>query len=117
MGDTAGTVVDRHLEAFASGDIKRILANYAADASIVTATKIYRGTKEIELLFSGLCAEFCVEGVEFELLFRWSDDSKAVFNWQATTKKRRYLLGTDTVAIEDGKITFQSAASYATPLA
>ena len=114
MSDKTKAVLDSHLNAFGSGNVDAILANYAPDAVIMFPGGKKTGHPEIRGMFEGLVAEFGQPGVTFELLNSDATGDTAFIVWKAETGKAVSELGNDTYVIQDGKIVMQTVAAKTT---
>ena len=114
--DVAATrqfMADR-LAAFGSGNVEALLAQYRADAVVITPEGTLRGANQIRGMIEGVVGEFAVPGVKFELLHQAAEGPVANFVWKAETLKNVYDLGVETYLLEDGKVAFQTFAAKAT---
>ncbi len=110
-----GKVLDHHLQAFGSGDMDAILADYNADSVLIKPGGPLRGHDELRPLFQALFTEFAKPGATFEISQRVIEDEVAYIVWTAETVDNVYELGTDTFVVQDGKIITQSFAAKVTP--
>lgn len=110
----------RHVQAFRSGRIREIMADFAEHAVLVTADGALQGRREIRPLYEELLGEFGnidagdspgiipdVIQVRNDMLF---------ITWHAESRQRIFDFGTDTFLIHDGLIQRQSIA-FSTPRA
>jgi len=113
-GPTAD-VLGRHLESFGKGDVAGLVADYAADAKIITAMGTLEGTDAIKGLFDGMTAEFAKPGMKFEMKHMTVEGDVAYFVWSGETADNTYELAADTLIIVDGKIKTQTFDAKVTP--
>jgi ketosteroid isomerase-like protein len=104
------TVLDHHLDAFASQDLEEIMVDYAEDSTVVTNLGVYRGLDGIEELFVGLFEEFSQDGTTLEVDDTIVEDDFAYLLWHAETPDQVYEFCTDTFYIPENTIEFQTYA-------
>ena len=108
-------VIDHHLQTFSKGDLKGVLADYAADAIFFTSEGPLRGLDAIRPLFQTMIAEFAKPGATFTMKQQFVAGDYAYILWTAETADKVYELGTDTFVVQGGKIVAQSFTSKTTP--
>jgi len=108
-------VLDRHLQCFAAGDLKGILADYAPGAVLFTPDGPLKGVDQIRSLFQAIFAEFGKPGASFSMKQQFVEGDYAYILWTAETADNVYEMGTDTFIVRDGKIVAQSFAGKITP--
>ncbi len=112
---TTRAVVDNHLKCFGEGDLDGLMADYAADAVLLTAQGVLRGPSAIRPLLAAMIAEFSQHGTVFSLESLHVEGEHAFISWTARTPVQRYELATDTFCVLDGRIAVQSFAARTTP--
>jgi ketosteroid isomerase-like protein len=108
-------ILDHHLKCFGEGDLKGILADYAADATLFTPGGPLKGTDAIGRLFEGMFSEFGKPGATFAMKTQTVEGDCAYIVWSAETADNVYELATDTFFVQNGKIAAQSFAGKITP--
>ena len=101
-------VFDDHWNAILSGNMGRILSDYALDAVFVTPGNLARGHGEIEEVFTRIDSDLGTMAIEQESVT--VGDSIILFEWSGKTAVGRIAQGTDTFYIEHGLIQFQTLA-------
>ncbi len=112
---TTEDVLDHHLEMFGAGDLDGIMADYAADAVLITDTDTFEGREEIRAMYEELLPEFDDESVSFSLDEQTVADDVAFIAWHAETPDNVYEYATDTFVIRDGEIVTQTLGADITP--
>ncbi len=108
-------VVQHHLDAFGSGDMKEMMADYSDESVIITPVGEVRGMAAIQSMFEGLFAEFAKPGASFSLQKFVVEGAVAYILWSAESADNVYEVGTDTFVVEDGKIAVQTFAAKVVP--
>jgi ketosteroid isomerase-like protein len=108
-------VVNRHLKCFGEGDLKGILADYAAGAVVFTPNGPLKGVDAIRSMYEQVFAEFGKTGTTFSLTLQSFEGDYGYILWSAETADNVYEVGTDTFVVRDGRIAMQSFAWKATP--
>jgi ketosteroid isomerase-like protein len=108
-------VLNHHLQAFGTGDLKGILEDYTDESVIITPDGVLRSQEEMARFFEALFTEFAKPGASFSMDQQVIEHETAYIAWRAETADNVYELGTDTFWIHDGKILVQTYASKTTP--
>jgi ketosteroid isomerase-like protein len=114
-GSTARTVLDRHLAAFAAGDLDALLSDYSEASILFTAGGPLVGIGAIRGFMSPLFTEFAKPGAKFDLARMDVAGDVGFIVWSAKTADNVYELATDTFVVRDGKIAFQTFAGKVVP--
>lgn len=105
---TAATqaVLARNGEAFATGDLEAILANYAPDAVIIRPGKIYRGHRELREMFSAVLRQM----TSFTPAHSTATVSGrlGLLTWLAISGDGQLAEGVDSFLVENDRIVAQS---------
>jgi len=109
-GARTQAIIERHLAAFAAGDIELLLSDYTDDSVLFTADRPLIGPDQIRGFMSRLFAEFAKPGAHFDLRTLHVAAEVGFMVWSATTADNVYELATDTFVVRDDKIAFQSFA-------
>jgi hypothetical protein len=112
---TTQVVLDRHLGAFAAGDLELLLSDYTNESILFTPNGPLVGPGPIRGFMTGLFAEFAKPGASFDLHTMNVAADVGYIVWSATTADNVYELATDTFVVRDGKIAFQSFAGKIVP--
>lgn len=104
-------VLASHLAAFRSGDVERVLADYAVDAVIVSQLGTFRGQEEIAGLFEQLLAEFSAPEAGVTVDDQVVEGEYGYVVWHGQTPVHDYEFATDTVVVRDGAIVAQTFAA------
>lgn len=105
------SVVEKHLNAFGTGDIDAIMADYADDAVFVTADSVLQGTEEIRTLFEKLLDDL-PPGSPLTLEQQQIQGELAFLVWSGESDTVQVHFATDTLIVRDGKITMQTFAAH-----
>ena len=99
----------QHLQAFGEG-IDAIMQDYTKGSVVITPDATYRGLAEIRTFFTAF-VEGLPEGIwdAFTIKRQEVTGELAYILWEA---KPWVPLGTDTFVVRNGKIVFQTVASY-----
>jgi len=108
-------IVDHHLAAFGTGDMKEVIADYTETSVIHVPGAEFRGKEDIQALFTGLFAEFAKPGASFNLTNMVIEGNVGYIVWNAEIVDNVYELGTDTYEIDGGKIAVQTLATKVIP--
>jgi ketosteroid isomerase-like protein len=100
---TTKAVLDRHMRALLGGDVDGILADYADDATLISAQRIIRGHDGLRAMFSNI-PPGSFEG--FAVTKEVCDGEVALIEWTS----KHVGFGTDTFVVRDGKIVAQTVA-------
>lgn len=109
--ETTKAVIEHHLEAFGSGTIDSLLADYTEESVILTPNGQIKGLEEIKALFEGMFPLFPAEGSEFVLDKMEINNQLGYIVWHANTPVATIPLGTDSYIVKDGKIMQQTFAA------
>jgi ketosteroid isomerase-like protein len=112
---TTQAVIDRHLRAFAAGDLDAILSDDTEASVLITVNGPLVGLGPIRQLMTGLFAEFAKPGASFDMHTTHVAAYVGVIVWSARTADNVYELGTDTFVVREGKIAFQSFVGKTVP--
>ncbi len=113
---SAAEVLKHHLQAFAAGDLEAMVADYAADAVMITPRGNLCGQSAIRPVLAEIVEEFRHPQATFTLRHQSAHGDVAYMVWEARTARRIYHLGTDTLLVRQGRIVAQTYAGYSTPL-
>ena len=101
-----------HLEAFGKGDVDDVLSDYTEESKLFTPDGVLEGTAAIRPLFEKFFGEMLPPGSEFKMIKQIVDGETAYIVWTAESEKLKFVLGTDTFVIRDGKIVTQTFAAH-----
>ena len=102
----ARQVFDDHWNAILSGDMDRILADYAPDAVFVQPGAVARGHAGIQGVFDGIGGN--VGEMSFSQDSLTVGDSMVLLKWSGRGAGGRSASGVDSFYIEDGFIQYQT---------
>jgi hypothetical protein len=108
-------VIERHLAAFAAGDVEALLSDYTDNSVLFTANGPLIGAGQIRGFMTDLFAEFAKPGARFDMHTLHVAAEVGFMLWSATTADNVYELATDTFVVRDGTIAFQSFAGKVVP--
>src|SRR5829696_8144645 len=100
----------KHLQAFGSGDVDAIMADYDEAAVFIMPNGPLRGKDEIRLLFESLVADL-PPGSTLEVSEQIVEGEIAYIVWSGESEKLKVPFATDTFIVRDGKIVAQTLAA------
>ena len=103
---TAQEVFDDHWDAVMSGDMDRLLSDYADDALFVRPGQVAQGHAEITEFFMEIGG--ALDGFSVEQVSVTTAEPVVVLEWQGSNADGRSASGTDSFIIEDDKIRHQT---------
>ena len=107
----AEAVVRQHIEAFNSGDLDRIAADFADDAVIQTPTEVVRGREDVRAWFANIL-QLLPPGSDIVIDSLSSADEVVLMTWHATTEAFSLPFVVDTHIVRDGKICVTTMAYH-----
>ena len=107
-------VLDHHLQCFGAGDLEGTIADYAADAALLTPDGALRGVPAIREFFARAYAEFGQPGTTMTMRQLIVEGDCAFVCWEAETRDHRYEGASDTFVIRDGRIVVQTFSAKVT---
>jgi len=105
-------VFNRHVRAFTSGNLDKVVSDFADNSVVITPETIYEGQDEIRVLYAQLLAEFGSidrgdsPGISIDVLQVRHDT--LVVSWHAESMNHIFAFGTDTFVCDDDKVMRQS---------
>ena len=99
-------VLTRNGDAFASGNLDAILANYAQDAVMVRPGRTYRGHAELREMFSAVLAN--LGDLNSSITSLSVAEGIGLMTWTATSASGRVLQGVDTFVVAGDRIVAQT---------
>ena len=102
----ARQVFDDHWDAVLSGDMDRILADYAPDAVFVTPGAIARGHAEVQSVFEGIGENVGEMALSQDSVT--AGDSMILLEWSGQGADGRAARGIDSFYVEGGFIRYQT---------
>jgi len=106
---TTEAVLDHHLQAVASGDLKGVLADYTEDSVLLTPNGPLKGLKALEEFFGAFGQNMPDFMDGFRMLRRDVLGDVAYIVWESP---KYVLLGTDTFVVRNGRIVTQTFAAH-----
>jgi len=111
---SAESVLNHHLESFGAGNLEELLKDYTDESVLVSPEETLRGRDAIAGLFSGWFETVFKPGTYTFTMDRVDIEGDfAYIVWHAECEGVRFLMGTDTFFVKDGKIAYQTLAAYA----
>lgn len=108
---SAAAVLQRHLDAFAAGDLDAVMRDYTDRSVFITPAGVLRGRTRIRRLFQALLEEFSAPGSAVTILDRYTAGPVAYITWTAQTPLQRYEMATDTLYVVNDRIEYQTFAA------
>jgi len=109
MTRTSEEVVEHHLTALGDGDLEAIMADYAADAVLVTSAGVVRGRTSIRAGFAQLLTN--LPNIAWTVKSQASEGEVLLLEWAADAGAAYADDGVDTFVVRDGLIQAQTARS------
>jgi hypothetical protein len=113
MGVAPEEVFRRHVAALTTGDVDAVVADYAEDAVVLTATGEYRGRAAVRDLIAGLVE--ALPDVTLKATHVAFADDALFLQWTADSTVNRVTDGVDTFIFADGQIRLQTISCTLTP--
>ena len=111
---TTQSVLDHHLQCFATGDLDGIMSDYSSDAALLLPEGALRGDGIREFFKAGF-AELSKPGTTMEMKQSLVHNECAFIVWSAETPDNHYEIASDTFVVRDGKIVAQTFLAKITP--
>jgi ketosteroid isomerase-like protein len=108
-------ILDRHLAAFFSYDLKGVMADYDKDIVFFTAEGPLIGVDAVQPLFEKLIGEFRQPGARFTIQQFFVEGDHGYLLWTAETTANVYEMATDTFVVRNGRIAAQSFTASVRP--
>jgi hypothetical protein len=108
-------VIERHLGAFAAGNLDLLMSDYTDTSVLFTANGTLVGPGAIRGFMTAFFAEFAKPGASFEMRTMHVASEVGFIVWSAETADNVYELATDTFVVRDEKIAFQSFVGKVVP--
>jgi hypothetical protein len=106
MTRTPEEVFQHHVQALGAGDLDEIVADYAADAAVITPAGVSRGPSGVRATFVQLLAD--VPDAAWDLKTVTYEGDVLFLEWAATAARTRVEDGIDTFVFRDGLIQVQT---------
>ena len=106
MARTPQEVFDHHVQALGAGDLDEIVADYAADAVLITPGGVQRGQDGIRAAFTRLLSD--VPDADWTLKTQIYEGDVLFLEWTATSAATKVEDGIDTFVFRDGQIVVQT---------
>ena len=113
MARTPDEIVQHHLKALGDGDVDEIMADYAADAVLITAAGVRSGRDAIRDGFQRLVTT--LSGIVWTSTAQVSSGDTVLLEWTADAGSVAVEDGVDTFVVRDGLIQSQTARSTWAP--
>lgn len=104
-------VVMSHLRAVGALDLDAMVADYAEDATLLTASRVYSGTDEIRAFHQAYIDEFSQSGIATETEMMVFEGGTGLLVWSGESPENVYEYAADTFVVEDGKIVSHTFAA------
>jgi hypothetical protein len=109
-------VLDRHWETFQANDLEGVMADYAAEAVLITPDKTLEGLDQIREHFVNVFTIFPKDSTTLQLDKSIVVKDVGYIIWQGTAPTLKVTYGSDTFIIQNGKIVRQTFAGVMAPL-
>src|SRR5262245_3942371 len=107
---TAQTL-EHHLQSFYVGDVEAIMADFAADAVLITPDGTLYGPAQIRPVFETFVTQIMPPGSTLTILKQSIEGEIAYLLWTGESAQYRIPWGTDTFVVRAGKIVAQTFAA------
>jgi ketosteroid isomerase-like protein len=112
VGGSTEQVLARHWKDFQAGDVEAIIADYAADAVLISMMGTLKGHAQIREAFQSIFSHLFPPGASaLKLEKQVIEGETAYIIWSGTAPKYDVPFATDTFWIRDGKIAIQTFAA------
>lgn len=108
---TTKQIYNRHVKTLFDSDLDAVMADYSADAVLITADKTYKGLKSIRGFFTNLIKNMVPDVKNFEHTPFISGDY-VLMVWDLDFKDGTGMYGVDTFVITNGKIVGQTVKFF-----
>lgn len=108
-------VVMSHLRAFGALDIDAILANYSADAALITPQRVYVGPDEIRSFYEAQIAEFSQPDISMETDTLVFEGDTAFLVWSGESPDNVYEYVAVTYVVEGNEIASVTYGALTSP--
>jgi ketosteroid isomerase-like protein len=112
---TAQQFADARLAAFGAGDLDALMAQYAEDAMLFTASGVLQGRDQIRPVLAAALADFAQPGTSFAVQGAIAQGNTVAFVWSAETPTTHYRLGVESYVLAEGKAVYQTLILDAAP--
>jgi SnoaL-like domain len=110
IGKRTEETLQKHLQAFGSGDVDAVMADYDETAVFIKQDGTLRGTDEIRSFFETLVADL-PPGSTLDVSEQIVEEEIAYIVWSGESEKVKIPFATDTFIVRDGKIVAQTLAA------
>jgi ketosteroid isomerase-like protein len=111
-GGSTEEVLARHWRDFQAGDVEAIMADYAADAVLISTMGTLKGHAQIREAFGSIFSHLFPPGAStLKLEKQVVEGETAYIVWSGSAPKFDVPFATDTFWIRDGKIAVQTFAA------
>jgi hypothetical protein len=110
IGKRTEETLQKHLQAFGSGDVDAVMADYDETAVFIKQDGTLRGTDEIRSFFESLVADL-PPGSTLDVSEQIVEEEIAYIVWSGESEKVKIPFATDTFIVRDGKIVAQTLAA------
>jgi hypothetical protein len=111
-GGSTEEVLVRHWRDFQAGDVDAIIADYAADAVLISTMGTLKGHAQIREAFGSIFSHLFPPGASsFKMEKQVVEGETAYIVWSGSAPKFDVPFATDTFWIRDGKIAVQTFAA------
>lgn len=107
IGKRTEETLQKHLQAFGSGDVDAVMADYDETAVLIMPDGPLHGTAEIRSGFESLLADL-PPGSTLEISKQIVEGEIAYIVWSGESEKVKIPFATDTFVVRDGKIVAQT---------
>ena len=109
-------ILNHQYEAFGAGDAEEVVKDFAEDAVLITADRVFRGREAIRAAYGELFAGLFKPGTyDFTLDAEHVEGDIAYIAWRLTGATANVPLGSDTFVVRDGKIIAQAYTAKVEP--
>ena len=108
MAATTQQIIGIYHDLYDAGDLDQFMSLYSHESVLISGDRICRGQSEIRKYFEWLISDVLPPSADFEFIHEVIEGELAYFVWRSRTEKTTVRLGTDTLVIRDGIITYQT---------
>jgi ketosteroid isomerase-like protein len=110
------SILDHQYEAFSAGSADEVIKDFAEDAVLIRADKVFEGRDQVHAAYSEMFARLFKPGTyEFTLDAEHVIGDIAYIAWHASCASDEITLGADTFMVRNGKIVAQTYTAKVEP--
>jgi hypothetical protein len=113
--ETTQSVLDHHMKTFLGNDLEGIMADYTEESVLVTPNNTLKGITEIRDNFARVFTMLPKDSISFKMNKSLVVKDLAYIIWECDAPKIKFVYGSDSFIVQNGKIIRQTFAGVVTP--